>query len=168
MKDSIKTFLLAGGVFGVIMGLFITLASNIRVGAMAGTVLGCIFGSLITVFTLIQSRGFKKNRSKLVENKCFLKEGPANHFKGSESVGGWLYLTKDEIIFESHNINIQVHTALIPLNQISELKTSLTLGTVPNGMQIITNDGAERFVVYNRKAWINEINKAILQNKKDA
>ena len=46
----------------------------------------------------------------------------SQHFKGAESVGGWLYLTEDELIFISHNFNIQKHKIAIPLNQISALR----------------------------------------------
>jgi len=90
--------------------------------------------------------------------------GAANHFKGIEAVGGWLYLTPDEIIFNSHTINIQAHQTVIPLNKVAEVKPVLTLGIIPNGLLIKTKDGIiERFVVFNRKKWINTINNTIKQ-----
>lgn len=85
----------------------------------------------------------------------------ANHFKGAEGVGGWLYLTKDELIFKSHNINIQNHKLAMPLNQIASVKTSFSLGFIPNGLQVVTNDGVEKFVVFNRKEWVYKINASI-------
>lgn len=97
--------------------------------------------------------------------KELVMDGGANHFMGIEGVGGWLYLTPDELIFISHSFNIQTHQTIIPLNQIVEAKATLTAGIIPNGLTIITKHGApERFVVYNRNAWANRINETIFQN----
>ena len=158
MKDNMKTFFLAGIPFGIIMGLF--------VGIIAGIILGFLFGLSISAFVTIQSKKFTRNSSLITDNKNIIMEGVANHFKGAESVGGWLCLTEKEIVFKSHNFNIQKHKTVIPLNQITEVKTSSTLGFVPNGLQIITNSSIEKFVVNKRKDWIRKINVAILDQHK--
>lgn len=167
MKDSIKTFLLAGVPFGITMGLFWGLMNDFSVGITAGIILGIVFGFLISAFVFFQSKKFKKNSSKIVGDKNIILEGVANHFKGMESVGGWLCLTKDEIVFKSHKLNIQNHQTVISLQQITEVKTSLTLGFVPNGLQIITHNAMEKFVVNKRREWINKINEAISNRQKE-
>lgn len=162
MKDSLKTFLLAGISFGTIMGVFVGITNTLLSGIIAGIILGALFGLIISAFVFIQSKKFKKSSPESIGDKDIIIEGVANHFKGVESVGGWLSLTTEELVFKSHNFNVQKHKSVIPLNQITEVKTSLTLGFVPNGLQIITNSSIEKFVVNKRKEWIQKINEAIL------
>ncbi|WP_368292715.1 GRAM domain-containing protein [Dehalobacter sp. TBBPA1] len=160
MKNSIKTFFLAGIPFGIVMGLFLGITNNLIAGIMSGIVIGILFGLIIAAYVLIQNkRNTQKNPIDTSNN--IIMEGAANHFKGVESVGGWLCLTKNEIIFKSHNLNIQKHETVIPLNRITGVKTSLTFGFIPNGMQIFTNTTTDKFVVNNRKSWVNKINEAI-------
>ena len=160
MKDNIKKILFAGIPFGITMGLFYGIISkNLYLGILTAVFLGAFFGFFIWLFVFIQSKKLKKSSLELTGGKGIIMEGEANHFKGKESVGGWICLTDNEIIFKSHNFNIQKHQTIIPLNQIAEVKTSLTLGFVPNGLQIITINGVvEKFVVNKRKTWIEKIN----------
>ena len=85
-------------------------------------------------------------------------EGAANHIAGIEGVGGKLYLTKEALIFVSHKLNIQNHELLIPIEEIASYSLSKNLGIVPNGLTINKKDGvSEKFVVNNRKAWVEKI-----------
>lgn len=163
MKDNIKKILFAGIPFGIIMGTFYGIISNsIYLGIISGAFLGAFFGFFIWIFVFIQSRKFKKSSLISSAGKEIIMDGEANHFKGKESVGGWLYLYKDKIIFISHKFNIQNHQTIIALNQIIEVRTSLTLGFIPNGLQIMTDSCVEKFVVNKRKEWVKKINAAIL------
>ncbi len=157
-----QSFLLAAIPFGITMGLFYgIIQGDFVVGIISGLIMGFLFGFLMIAFVYIQSKKFKKSSSTIVEGKNIIMEGAANHLIKNESVGGWLFLTDDEIIFKSHNFNIQRHQTIIPLNRISDVKPHLTLGFVPNGLQIITCNTVEKFVVMNRKAWIQKIKNAI-------
>jgi hypothetical protein len=161
MKNSFKAFLLSGIPFGITMGLYWGAQSNFFIGIISGIFMGFLFGLLISGFVYIQSKNFKKNSKDIVGDKDIIMEGAANHFCGMESVGGWLYLTREEIIFKSHNVNIQRHEIRVPLNEVKEIKTSLSLGIVPNGIQINTQNKLEKFVVNNRKVWVQKINETI-------
>lgn len=95
---------------------------------------------------------------QLEEGEVILKEGPANHFKGIEAVGGKLQLTNRRLIFRSHALNVQTHEESYLLADIASVRTRNTLGIVPNGLAVIFNDGREeRFVLYGRKKWMQEI-----------
>jgi len=95
---------------------------------------------------------------QLAEGEVIIKEGPANHFKNWESVGGKLYLTNTRLFFKSHAFNIQTHAASYPLIDIVSARPVNTLGIIPNGMAIKLRDGSEeRFVVYGRQDWISKI-----------
>ena len=167
MKDNVKTFLLAGITFGTVMGVFAGIVNNVYIGIISGVFLGTFFGFFIWVFVFIQNKKFKKSSSEIIGGKKIIMEGSANHFKGKESVGGWIWLNSDEVIFKSHNFNFQNHQIVIPLIQIAEVKPSLTLGLVPNGLKIITINGAvEKFVVNKRKVWVEKIKDAMLTSEK--
>lgn len=166
MKDYQKVFLLGGTLFGGAMGLFIGIMNNLRVGLIGGLCAGVIFGSLGSGFAYIQTKNFKKYGSEIVGNENTIFSGGANHFMGSEGVGGWLFLTANELIFKSHDFNKQNHQLAIPLNQITGVKASFTLGFIPNGLKISTNGNIEKFVVFRRKEWIRQICEAVaLKNR---
>lgn len=91
--------------------------------------------------------------------------GVANHFLNYESVGGKLYLVPDKLWFKSHKLNIQNHELLLDINEIEEVRFYNTWGLIPNGLEIKTTNGrVEKFVVYKRKTWKQEIDK--LRNNK--
>lgn len=167
MKDSLKSILLAGVSCGVIMGFFVVIISDLKMGFIAAFFFAIFTSFSFMLLILIQSKVSKKNYLNNVGDKKILKEGAANHFKGVESVGGWLYLTTEELIFKSHNFNVQNHKTVILLSQITDIKASLTLGIVPNGLTITAKDSVEKFVVNNRKEWIKKINEAIYLNIED-
>lgn len=95
---------------------------------------------------------------KLEEGERIIEEGPANHFKGWEAVGGRLYLTNLRLFFKSHRFNFQVHEESYWLKNIISVQVRDTLRIVPNGLAVTLQDGSEeKFVVYNREDWRREI-----------
>ena len=91
----------------------------------------------------------------LQPNETILKDGPANHFKGVEAVGGRLFLTNQRVFFKSHAFNVQNHSLSIPLDSIQSMGKRNTLLLVPNGMYIETVTGErEKFVIWGRGDWI--------------
>jgi hypothetical protein len=88
--------------------------------------------------------------------------GPANHFKGIESVGGKLFLTNKRLRFRSHKFNAQTHDESYPIEAISAAEPARTLGIVPNGVLVHLRDGRrERFVVGGRTEWVTHLRRAI-------
>lgn len=90
----------------------------------------------------------------------------ANLFRGIESVGGKLHFNENEMVFESHAINIQTGQTVIPYCEIKSVNTRNTLGLVPNGMLVTLNDGQDfKFVLWNRREVMDFIKeKAACQN----
>jgi len=161
-KEFLKTFFSAGALFGIIMGLFFGMINGIFAGICLGVISGFSFGLVISAFVQIQSRKFKKIGAEVTHGKKIVLDGGANHFKGAEGVGGWLYLTSEEVIFKSHAFNIQSHETVIPLDKIAEIKIGSTLGFIPNRLQLVLKNGViERFVVFNRNTWVEQLNSAI-------
>jgi hypothetical protein len=159
MKAFFITFLQAGIPFGITMGLFFGIFGGARRGMIAGIFCGLLFGLVLSIFVNVQKRKFQKIGMEITKGKNIIKEGAANHFKGAESVGGWLLLTSDEVVFKSHAFNIQKHQIHIPLNDMVEVKAVNTAGIIPNGLLIKNSDGIiERFVVNSRNKWVEKIN----------
>jgi hypothetical protein len=83
--------------------------------------------------------------------------------RGIEAVGGWLYLTSKRLIFESHALNIQAGTTVIPLASITGARKCWTkflnlIPLFPNSFAVATKEGKEyRFVTFGRQAWIDAI-----------
>mgnify|MGYP006292735299 CR=1 FL=1 len=166
MKEALKTFILSGTIFGIIMGTFAVFIWDLSTGIFAGIISGLLFGLTMSIFVFIQSKVLKKNIQENVSDKKIIFEGGANHFMGFEGVGGRLCLNDEELVFKSHIFNIQNHTLTIPVNQIKSVQIKNTLGFIPNGLQVITNNSVEKFVVFKRKKWMQKINEAIELNNR--
>jgi hypothetical protein len=97
-----------------------------------------------------------------------IKEGGANLQKNIETVGGWLYLTNQRMLFIAHRFNIQGGATEIDIPSIHSARPSWTkflgfLPTFPNSLSIHTKQGQEyRFVVFGRGTWAATIS-AIIQ-----
>ena len=89
-------------------------------------------------------------------------EGPANLFRGIESVGGKIFLTNKKLIFKSHKINIQKGQTNIKYPEINKIIKRKTAKLINNGIRIITFDEKEfDFVVNERDLWFKKINERI-------
>jgi GRAM domain len=155
----LKMAALTGVPFGFLMGLFFAVISGLVPGLVAGLFAGLLFGLALATFTELQRDRFTREGTG-IDGEAILKQGPANHFRGAESVGGWLFLTHNRLLFRSHRLNVQSHELSIPLTDISEAQTCATLGFIPNGLRVFTPGGAEQFVVEGRQSWVAAITQA--------
>ena len=103
-------------------------------------------------------------KTELNHNEKLVKKGGANLQKGVETVGGYLYLTNQRLIFEAHAINIQGGNTLIDLSDIKSTEKCWTkflnvIPLMPNSLAVHTKTGNEyRFVLFGRGAWQEKIN----------
>ena len=104
-------------------------------------------------------------KTVLEAGEKIVKKSPASHQRGIETVGGMLYLTTERLIFESHALNIQTGVTIISISEINRLRKDWTkfLGVIPvfpNTLAVTSRSGYEnKFVLFRRTTWINEINK---------
>jgi len=93
------------------------------------------------------------------ELKNIVYSGRANHFLNGVAVGGNLYLTENQLIFQTNNLNfLQKHECIIYLHDITSIEFEKTLGMVNNGLLIKMENGLkEQFVVTKIENWKNEI-----------
>tara|TARA_B100000963_G_scaffold56823_1_gene44856 strand:- start:1976 stop:2302 length:327 start_codon:yes stop_codon:yes gene_type:complete len=107
-------------------------------------------------------------KTKLNDFEELVKKGPGNLQKGVETVGGFLYLTNQRLIFEAHAINFQGGYTLIDLSNVESTEKCWTkflnvIPLMPNSLAVHTKSGEEyRFVLFRRSAWQEKINERLL------
>lgn len=122
-----------------------------------GLIAGVLLATLMCWFAARQTKRFSSERPDLGD-EVVIFEGPANHFKGAEAVGGYLWLTSGQLLFRSHRFNIQNHECRMALSEITDVEATKTLGIVPNGLLVRLVSGTqERFVVHKNRDWTTRI-----------
>ena len=161
MVSFFKTFLRAGLLFGLAMGIFGSASEGWKSGVYSGLISGIFFGLIMALFIQYQSKKFTQNRP-LLSGERLVKEGPANHFLNGEAVGGWIYLTDSRLFYVSHKVNFQKHELALPFEEIVIAANSRTFGIIPNKLSLTLKSGrVENFVVNNAKSWVKELKELI-------
>ena len=125
--------------------------------AVAGLVAGLIFSFIIDYSA---TRLYKKNIVSIDEGETVIKEGGANHFKGSAGVGGKFVLTNKRLIFKSHKSNLQNHQETYDLSQLVSARATKTLNLFNNGLTIeLTDNEIHKFVVDEPDKWVSALDQ---------
>ena len=162
MKQSPKSLVLSGILFGISMGIIFSLMSGWLIGIISGSVAGITFVAFFGLFIYMQPRRARVFKRELSRDFTIVHDGGANHSKGIEAVGGWLFLTNEMLLFKSHSLNIQKHMLNIPLVDIDGVEKARNKVPIQNGMVVKTKDGKmEKFIVNGRDVWIEKITEAV-------
>ena len=117
-------------------------------------------------------------KTELDTNEALIKKSAANLQKGIETVGGYLYLTNQRLIFEAHAINFQGGTTIIHLSNIVSIEKIWTkflnlVPIMPNSLAVNAKlyTGSQhveafKFVLFGRSAWEIIINESIQTSTK--
>jgi len=103
-------------------------------------------------------------KTELKPGEELIKKGGGSLQKGVETVGGFLYLTSQRLIFEAHAINIQGGNTIIDLSDIESTEKCWTkflnvIPLMPNSLAVHTRTGDEyRYVLFGRSDWQEKIN----------
>ncbi|MEX0586455.1 MAG: hypothetical protein WD176_07415, partial [Pirellulales bacterium] len=147
--------------FALIMGALFAWKYGIPLGVPMGVASGVAFGWAMSRFTEKQ-RNKMECTSGLFEEEAVLFQGPANHFMNFEGRGGWLVLTPTRLAFRSHRKNAQNIPLDIGLDEVASAGACRTAGVIPNGLKVVRKSGVtDRFVVTDRKDWVEAISKAM-------
>src|SRR5262249_2058735 len=137
MRRFLKLAVFTGLPFAIGMGLFFTIWFGHPTGLVLGLISGLLFGLTLALFVYLLS--FRAACAEAAfEGEVLIKQGPANHLRRMEGVGGWLYLTEQRLLFRSHRFNIQNHELSIPLGDILEVQARATAWIIPNGLLVVT------------------------------
>jgi hypothetical protein len=95
------------------------------------------------------------------DGSAVIKTGNANHFRGVLAVNGRLTLTGDHLTFQASRLNLLVYEQSYPLKAITAVEPRRGLALVGDGMAVVLHAGhEERFVVFGRRDWIQQIQAA--------
>jgi hypothetical protein len=98
---------------------------------------------------------------KLANDEVLIRKGAATHLVPFEGVGGKLFLTNQRLFFEAHSLNIQKRDGSIRLENIVTVEAKHS-DLISRKLSIyLRNKSVEEFIVYKRKIWVAEIEKAI-------
>ena len=104
VKDYVLICLGGGLVFGLLEGLIM---SNMITGLISGAFFGVAFLVFMVIFTNNLEKKSAQLRAEIAKVRKIICEGPANHKKGANAIGGWLFLSEDAIEFYPHKMNIK-------------------------------------------------------------
>ena len=103
-----------------------------------------------------------KKIRRIIINNYVGKSIGANYIVKMESLGGKIHFEENGLTFKSHALNIQKREIIISYNNIKSISNRNTLGIVPNGILVVTNDGEEhKFVINNRNKVIEFLNSKV-------
>lgn len=116
-----------------------------------------IFMTVISYFKMFSH--INNEEITFLELKNIIYSGRANHYLNGIAVGGSLYITNNQLVFQTNIINfLQKHECIINIEDIIAVEFEKTLGIANNGILIrIKNGSKEQFVVTNREIWKNQI-----------
>jgi hypothetical protein len=149
--------------FGAAMGVWVTVAhlasggglgEALAFGGALGAGAGLFFGVGMAAFSAWLRRRSESSRPRF-EAQGLVYDGPANHTFGVVANGGWLWLTRDRLVFEPHAVNVDRDTWAVPRGRVLEAEPVRTFGLVPNGLRVRLEGGETRtFVVEGRERWL--------------
>lgn len=156
--SSLKT----GAAFGLMLGLMIVGIKVIGGGELSEVlptaIVTAVFGGAFMGFYM---RAHNRRHSDaldsvgkaLSEHSTILLSDAAGHYRGSDCIGGKLWLTDKELYFASFPGEMNSHRLSVPLADIKSLTPMKTAG-IRNGFSVETENGIERFAVSRSAKWI--------------
>jgi hypothetical protein len=112
----------------------------------------------------------------LRSNEVIIKKGKANSFTAFLARGGHLAVTNQRVLWKGHTLNLGIGTQseAIELEDIAAYGKCFTMLIyslflpIPNAIYISTKSGEKyKYTVFGRKIWIDTLEKAIEDNKKN-
>jgi hypothetical protein len=147
MKRFLQVFVMAGVPFGLTLGVVSGLQHGLASGLGAGIGCGLMFGLAIATFMHIQSKKFMRVRPQC-DKEGLVIDGGAN--LGGK--GGWLFLTKQRLVFQPHGGNVGASRVEVPLSTIKEVRPGS--GKLVRRFEVVTATATYSFLVESRDKWL--------------
>ena len=158
MKTFFKNFLYTGIPFGVAMGIFLALEKGLASGMIYGFLAGIMFGVCMALIIGYQRDQTRSARPFSLSDETFIYEGIASHRARGIAVGGWLFLTDQQILFKPHNLNFTKDEISISIHEIKEVTQAKSLGFINNKLIVCDyQDNKTTFLVENPRKWAEAI-----------
>lgn len=147
MKRFLQIMVMAGVPFGAALGLVGGWKHGLASGLGSGIACGLMFGLAIATFVHVQSKKFARLRPTY-EKEGLVLDGGAN--LGGK--GGWLFLTKQRLVFEPHGVNVGAARVEIPLGTITEVRPAS--GMLVRRFEVLVPGKTYSFLVEKRDQWL--------------
>lgn len=160
-----------GALFGLMLGAMIvavrligggTLTDALPTAAVTAVFGGIFMGLYMRAHNRRYSKALESVGKTLEEGGTVLLSDAAGHYRGSDCIGGRLWLTDKELYFASFPGEMNSHRLGIPLADIKTLTLTKTAG-IRNGFSAETENGTERFAVSRSQKWLEAIAKETKQ-----
>lgn len=172
----LKSSIISGGLFGLVMGIFIALffipaIIYEGIGVIPYLVFsivivvistGSLFGLLMGIFVKVQSNKYISFKRDFAQEHDIIYDGAANYVINREAVGGWLFLTPIGLFFITHKYNMQKKKMWIYIRTIKSISIYKSFGIIKNGLLIdINNESKKKFIVNDPNIWAARVNELI-------
>lgn len=160
MKNLWHSAALAFILFGLFMGILFGIQSrSVGIGVVTGLFCGAGFTGMTLIF-IFAVRRFRVFGVKEVEGwapgEVVVFSGEANIMRHGLASGGRLFLTGLRLRFCANRASLEVEDLSFPLARVVSLERRRTFGVVPNGLELVLEDGRKvRFVVYSPQDWVD-------------
>ena len=151
-KEYVTMALSCGLSYGLMMWL---LNGDFTSALISGVMFGTLFTLVMLLFIKSQEKKFLKFGEELRKTKTVICEGPANHKKKFNAIGGWLYLCEEELKFFPHKINVNAQELTIALADIKAVNIK------SNQLFVQTSLTEIRFVVNQAPLWKKTIEERL-------
>jgi len=123
-KSSVKDYAImccfSGLFYGFSMGLY---WQDMFMGIIAGVLFGVLFTLCMSLFSKHIEKKIKPLREQISKDRKIICEGSANHKKGTNAIGGWMFVIEDTIEFYPHKVNIGGQNVSISIHDIINIET---------------------------------------------
>lgn len=148
-KEYAITFLVFGGIMGLVVGLS---HASVLSGIVGGGIAGGLFTLLMMAFIKALEKKFDAMRREIAGERPLYCDGGAT-IAGN---GGWLFFTGNGLEFYPHKANLSTAKVLIPLGTIASVSTK------GNKLMVSTTTGVTYAIVVSKAAlWAQNIQEKL-------
>lgn len=173
MKELKPNFSMIGLIFGMLIGVAINI--GLLVDGRFNNLFPAWISVLFFLFGVISGFGFSRKLKNIYESHKYIPKeisqkgliafGPAKYFQNKKNTTGWLYLTKENLIFIVPSIaSLSETTTTIPIKDIRGWQGENTFSVIPNKIRIEKTNGiVEVLTVSRRDEWLEFLNSLIVK-----
>lgn len=158
--------------FGSMTALCVSLEHGLWIGIPCGIIAGLLIALLFLLPIFIYRKKFLTIKAQVQNEVTVILDGEANYYNYSrQGIGGWLFLTDNELIFKHYHAlfsgkwwkDKQLQTITIPLTAIAKTSHIEFLNAKRVILILHNQQQPQVFAVYDRALWLKKINERLVQ-----
>ena len=158
---AIRNAFISGVLFGIIVAIYLLYENKSNDFILVVSIFCTITFSVISYFKMFSKVDYK-TKFDTVEKQSIIYSGLANREKDGIAVGGNLYLSKDNLVFQTNAINfLKRHEHKVILSEIK--KVEIEPGLISSEMFLSLQNGVvEKFTVNKGETWKQQLDNLLL------